>query len=270
MHDELEAVFVVPVPPGVRQGRQHSLWLSFELSHAGSDEVLTATHVDLIRMYQPRAQSTATMLLERDIFGQPEDSPPAAQVEVSAPAAALELAPADHQGAVPHFIYSRRHCELRLVTDSTPHASTHLMPDGEPIGSALYHTMRLYAPHLFVEQFSLLRKHALPLAADLSKPHPRLSVKLKPISLGRHRVSKQLTGAFGALDQMVGLGSELDELRELMSEERLYRFLLMQMIAMLVSLCSHESRARTRPLCERTVAWPTKFAFAPLSAQTLS
>ena len=123
------------------------------------------------------------------------------------------LAPADPSGRVPHYIYSGRLCELRLVADATPHFHAYLPGDGAAIGGGLDERRRMYGPHFYVDQFSLLRKHAAPLASDLAKPHPRLRVKLKPISLGRHRVMAQLGQAFDALGRSLGLGDELDEVR---------------------------------------------------------
>ena len=76
-------------------------------------------------------------------------------------------------------------------------------------------------------------QHAAPLSGDISRAHPRLKLKLKPISLGRHRIQRQLAQAFEILGSSLGLGDELDEVRELMSEERLYRFVLMQIISFL-------------------------------------
>jgi hypothetical protein len=67
----------------------------------------------------------------------------------------------------------------------------------------------------------------------VERAHPRLRIKLKPISLGRHRLMSQLTKGFEAVSGAMGLADELDEVRELMSEERLYRFVLMQIISLL-------------------------------------
>ena len=126
------------------------------------------------------------------------------------------IAPADSSGAVPHYAYGRRHCELRLVAEATPHAHAYF-PEGLLIGSSLDTPRRLYAPHFFVDTFSLLRKHALPLSSDPRKSDPRLRVKFLPISLGRHRVTKQLSAMMTAVGDLVGGLDDLDEIRELLS-----------------------------------------------------
>ncbi|EOD41438.1 hypothetical protein EMIHUDRAFT_54014, partial [Emiliania huxleyi CCMP1516] len=91
-----------------------------------------------------------------------------------------------------------------------------------------------YAPRLYVDELGLLGKHALPLSSDVGKEPPRLRLRLLPISLGRYRATRQLHTALGALQAASGMeAAEFDELRELLSEKRLYRFALMQLIGLL-------------------------------------
>ena len=134
---------------------------------------------------------------------------------------------------MPHYLYSGRMCELRLVPDSTPHRQPHYASDGLPIGSHVDHHKMRYAPHFYVETFNLLRKHALPLASNISRPHPTLRLKLKPISLGRHRMTRQVETLFDTFGELLSLDDELDELRELLSDERMFRFVVMQIISFL-------------------------------------
>ena len=230
--EELEAAITTPVPPSVRRGEMRELWLTFELSRTGSDDVLSAARVNLVQMYEARERSQASMLLERDVFGDvfasSDEKPAVTEAPSTSSTVSAELAPADRHGRVPHFIYSYRMCELRLVTDARAYASPFLSPDGTPIGQSWDVHARTYTPHLYVDTFSLLRKHALPLSADVQKAHPWLKLKFKPISIGRHRIMAQLGSLFEALGASLGLGTELDEIRELLSEERLYRFVVMQ------------------------------------------
>ena len=217
--EAIEARFELPIPPDIRKGEQSALWLLFTLRWKPDSPPLAMARVNVIRFYAPRARSSATMLLER------EDADAGADDNSG-------LAPADREGRLPHFIYGGRLCELRLVVDGTPHAYAHL-PEGEPIGSHVDVHARRYAPHFYVETFNLLRKHANPLSSDLSKAHPNLRLKLKPISLGRHRMTRQMDALFSQMGGILGLDDELDELRELLSDERIFRFIVMQIISFL-------------------------------------
>jgi hypothetical protein len=92
---------------------------------------------------------------------------------------------------VPHYVYARKACELRLVGDDSSHATEHY-GDGMPIGNAVDRANRRYVPHFYIDSFALLRKHAVPLAADPKRAHPELSLKFRPTSLGRHRLTSQV------------------------------------------------------------------------------
>jgi hypothetical protein len=238
--EPLDASFPLPVPPGLRTGQLSDLWLLFELRHVGSAEgspPLAATTVNVVQPYAPRERSAARPLLEdltiTSRSGAEDDG--AVATSSASTSVSTDLAPADRQGRHPHFIYGGRFLELRLVTDFTPHFDSHL-PDGIPIGGGVDPRARVYTPHFYVEQFSLLRKHAHPLSADLKKRHPTLRLKFKPISLGRHRMTVQISQLFalleGTLGEALSLESELDEIKELLSDERIYRFMLMQVIGL--------------------------------------
>ena len=138
--EELEAAITTPVPPSVRRGEMRELWLTFELSRTGSDDVLSAARVNIVQMYEARERSQASMLLERDVFGDvfasSDEKPAVTEAPSTSSTVSAELAPADRHGRVPHFIYSYRMCELRLVTDARAYASPFLAPDGTPIGQS--------------------------------------------------------------------------------------------------------------------------------------
>ena len=223
--EEIETRFELPIPPAVRLGRQSELWLVFELRRVSAtdneqstgvvpqmptEHPIAVARINVVGYYAPRKTSSATMLLERD---EPSTRAVATADETAG------LAPATGDGKLPHFIYSGRLCELRLVADATPHAHTHF-PDGQPIGSAIDTRLRRYSPHFYVETFNLLRKHANPFSSNVSKAHPMLRLKMKPISLGRHRATRQAEQAFSMLGETLMLGEELDEIRELLSDER--------------------------------------------------
>ena len=256
---EIEARFPVPVPPGLRKGEAtDGLWLLFELRRSeprGSEteadvlrtRPLAQTSINVVKQIAPRERGTAKFLLERS---EPAASSSAVATSVDADddddgddtssASSSDvsdyLAPADSHGRRPHFIYGGRFLELRMVPDPTPHAFAYF-PEGMSIGSEVDTRALRYSPHFYVEQFSLLRKHAHPLSNDLQKPHPYLRVKFKPISVGRHRMTAQVSQLFGLLEEQLGealnMESDLDEIRELLSDERIYRFMLMQIIGLL-------------------------------------
>ena len=168
----IEARLNITIPPGIRLGETSELQLRVELYRTSSNTVLTVAATDLVRRMTPRARS-ATMLLEKESN--------ADNMDVYA-----GLPSPDATGAVPHFLYSRAPLELRLTTDTTPHEHERL-PDGTFIGAVDWRKRR-YAPHFYVDTFSLLRRHALPLSSNLSRASPSLMLKFKPTSLGRFRL----------------------------------------------------------------------------------
>ena len=189
--ESLDASFPLPVPPGLRTGVLSELWLLFELRHAGSpkgEPPLAATSVNVVKQYALRERSTARPLLDdfTHAGGSGSSSGSGGSSAVAATSSSTsvspDLAPADRHGRHPHFIYGGRFLELRLVTDFTPHFAAHL-PDGAAIGSQVDPRRRMYSPHFYVETFSLLRKHAHPLSADLKKRHPTLRLKLSRFRL---------------------------------------------------------------------------------------
>ncbi|KAL3909593.1 MAG: hypothetical protein SGPRY_009364 [Prymnesium sp.] len=156
--EPLHAQVRVPIPAEVREGKQWSLYLRVSISLVGQQQTLAVATVSLVRPIVPVVKP-ASMLLEEDSYR-------------SQSGGGLEgLAPADVHGRVPHFVYSSTPCLLRLTSDTTPHAA-HLLPAGDPIGSAFDHAQRRYAPFFYVDTFPLLRRHAAPLSSNLSKMDP--------------------------------------------------------------------------------------------------
>jgi len=115
------------------------------------------------------------------------------------------VAPPNERGEVPHYLYAAASLELRLVADETPHAGPVLPSDGAQVANGVDWSRRVYAPRLYVDELSLLGKHALPLSSDVGKEPPRLRLRLLPISLGRYRATRQLHTAFGALQAASGM-----------------------------------------------------------------
>ena len=137
-----------------------------------------------------------------------EQSAASASSEQSGVAVSSEqsgVAPPNERGEVPHYLYAAASLELRLVADETPHAGPVLPSDGAQVANGVDWSRRVYAPRLYVDELSLLGKHALPLSSDVGKEPPRLRLRLLPISLGRYRATRQLHTALGALQAASGM-----------------------------------------------------------------
>lgn len=229
--EAIDTSFELPIPAAVRRAEMSELWLLVELRRAGDPTLLAIAHTELVKLYQPRTRGTAEYLLY-PLLGSDgsrldaEPGPPPAPV-----AGMAEYA----DGRVAHYLYLGKQIQLKLVADETPHAHAHL-PEGLPVGSAVNGVLRVYAPHFYIETFSLMRKHAAPLSDDVARAHPTLRLSLAPISIGRHRLMAQLRGLFATLERVggsLGLESEIDEIKELLDGDRIYRFALMQAIGFL-------------------------------------
>ena len=71
------------------------------------------------------------------------------------------------------------------------------------------------------------------LSANVSKAHPSLVLKLGAMSLGHHRIKAGMRSVLETISGAMGMEEEVEEIRDLLSEERIYRFVLMQLIGML-------------------------------------
>jgi len=240
---EIEAKFELPVPAAVRLGQQHQFELLIELRKAGDPLLLATARTALVRAYKPKTRGAVEYLLE-PLLGSDGDALPDGTAEAAeGPAGGSGLSLSkdedgmvrDARGRVAHFVYASSRVEIRLVSDVTPHTSPYL-PEGLPVGSSVDVRMGVYAPLFYIEEFSLLRKHALPLSSSTTKTNPQIRLRMRSISIGRHRLMAMahvlLSKAQVAADQF-DLQDEIDEVRELMSEERIYRFVLMQIIGFL-------------------------------------
>ena len=219
------------VPPEVRRGEQDRLTVEVWLSKHGDHKALARASVNVIKRMLPRARDEAMLL---------PDSLLSDAVKAEAPVVRSSdtgLAPPDYEGKVPHYIYARTRLEIRLVRDHTPHPSTHFV-DGFPIGSGFDKTdgRRQYTPLFYADKFPLLSKHANPLSSDVTRAHPTLRIRFTPISIGWHRMISQISQALSILqagtDALAGEDA-FDEIKELLSEDRLYRFVIMQLIGLL-------------------------------------
>ena len=232
-----DVAFAVPVPAEVRLGSREELHLDFSIALAGQQQPIAHARALLCARRQPRRRSTARMLLAEPAvsstpgsatsdsaaaavpaaFASSEQSGVAVSSEQSAASVSSEqsgiavsseqsgVAPPNERGEVPHYLYAAASLELRLVADETPHAGPVLPSDGAQVANGVDWSRRVYAPRLYVDELSLLGKHALPLSSDVGKEPPRLRLRLLPISLGRYRATRQLHTAFGALQAASGM-----------------------------------------------------------------
>mmetsp|Transcript_446 Transcript_446/g.846 ORF Transcript_446/g.846 Transcript_446/m.846 type:complete len:584 (-) Transcript_446:484-2235(-) len=220
----LTARFEVPIPTAVRLGEQSELPLSL-LCTFPSAQSYTPPHLEL----RAHASLVGVMPLRREAVMLLGSN---ANRDSNHPALELAGAVEDLKSAA-HFLYSRSAVVLRLVTDATAHTATHFA-DGLPIGSSVDRVKRRYAPHFYVDTFSLLQRHAAPLSRNVTKEHPFVQLHYKPTSVGRYRLMGEVQAVLHGLQSLLGVGhDEFEEIRELLSEDRIYRFMLMQVIGML-------------------------------------
>mmetsp|Transcript_29591 Transcript_29591/g.67849 ORF Transcript_29591/g.67849 Transcript_29591/m.67849 type:complete len:489 (-) Transcript_29591:149-1615(-) len=167
----------------------------------------------------------------------------------------------------PHFLYSgRRTLRMRVVADFHPHAGP-MLPDGVWLrdlgkedagvsgglgphrvgGNRFDYAKRgawgesswrgnnwYYLPFFYADSFDLLRCHALPMSDDLRKPDPLLRIDWAPRSLLAHRLLFHADSGFSSMGAIMGMGeSELDDVRELVAEERLWRLAIEQLFGWL-------------------------------------
>ena len=256
-YEAREASVVLPIPAALRRGEASELVLTAEVHRAGDRDnpPLATTRVRVVGPRKPPKRSAA-MLLEKVVASDDSDGD----------GADSGLPHPDHNGEVPHLLYSVAAggtIELRVVRDETWHATNYL-PDGVAVGSSIDHRQRLYAPrnshrrnsaqfvraqfvgaaptldvrpprryapHFYVEEFALPRKRTRDFSSDVTRPHPNITVRVTPVGLGRFRLMQQVSMTFQVLQEMLGMGpEEFEEVRELLSADRIYRVVLMQVI----------------------------------------
>ena len=218
--EQLDFKVELPVPPEVRRGSVDNLTVEVFLAVHGATRPIAVARTNAVKRMLPRVHE-ASMLLSDMSATSTSNELPVKDVGPAAP---------DYDGKVPHYIYARSRLDIRIVRDWTPYASIYYQ-DRVLVGSSFDHQHRRYAPHWYVDSFPLLSKHAVPLSSDESRSHPSLHVRVTPISSGWHRFVTQMSAGLAHLSAISGElfdDEAFDELRELVSEDRMYRFLLMQ------------------------------------------
>jgi hypothetical protein len=140
---------------------------------------------------------------------------------------------------VPFLKYGRSSIRIRYIDEDRGYATVLARADGvqlQPLNSTHYR------PILYVDELALQGRHAMELASphvaqQESKPPVSLPIKLNTLSPIVDTINRQVmsqfemieeSGLFG--DPSSSLGSELDEIRYFLSDERLYRFVISQII----------------------------------------
>jgi len=90
-----------------------------------------------------------------------------------------------------------------------------------------------YAPMMYVDDLSLQKSAQVELAPpEDGKPPFQLKIKLSSLSPILDSLNRQTHTAFETIEKLLP-GEELDEIRYFLQDERLYRFILTQIISYL-------------------------------------
>ena len=139
---------------------------------------------------------------------------------------------------VPHFKYHRQPIVLRLVADDQLYQVQHPVR-GDGLILTLYQLHRngiiYHRPTLYVDDVALKHSSQIQLAppeeqANNPRPPIAVSIQLSIISPLRHVGHRQLDIGFGVAESILH-PDELDELRHMISDEYMHRFILTQIIS---------------------------------------
>lgn len=135
---------------------------------------------------------------------------------------------------VPHFRYGSQPVLLRFVADLASYGGPppYYRGDGTPM-VALPWNRSAYRPVFYVDDNALqhsAQREVAPPSEAVNRPPLALRIQISTLSPIRDVVNKQISMALSAAESLLH-GSELDEFRFWLRDERLYRFLLTQVIS---------------------------------------
>ena len=150
---------------------------------------------------------------------------------------------------VPQFKYYKQPLVLRVVTDTQSYAMNNpFRGDGyrmDPIMLHLnnIHSPNLYRPIFYVDDVALRYNSQIELAPPSppvaakdqqvnEKPPVKMKIKISFMKPMRHIIQRQLALSLNMAEHLLG-PHELDELRYLISDEYMYRFIITQIIGFL-------------------------------------
>lgn len=220
----LETVFSVPVPAEVRLGQRTLYGRVLVTDDDDEDQQALTVSFQFTQLLPGRGSSAGRSLLT--------DRVPAAG----------EGRGEERQ----HWKYGRHPLTLRLVRLESPLASPYLpalmelLPTSQRLrtlrdtGTGFLRTVqvRTYLPLAWVDDLALTRRQLAELARNTSMPDPECRFKLAPASLLHFAFKKSMRETTSWLSSFLG-EAELDELRWWLSDDRIYRYFISQIIAVL-------------------------------------
>jgi hypothetical protein len=131
---------------------------------------------------------------------------------------------------IPHYKYSREAIVVRFVNDEQVYGRPPFRGDGTPLKP---HKGGLYKPIVYVDDTSLRHSSEIEMAeSGEGRPPLNVRIRVSVISPMRDVVNVQLRAGMEIAESFLH-ESELDEIRYLISDDHLYRFVLTQIISFL-------------------------------------
>ncbi len=128
---------------------------------------------------------------------------------------------------VPFLKYGKAAVRIRFVAEDRQYGTLE-RADGMQLQPWNHNT---YAPMIYVDDLSLQRSAQVELAPpEDGKPPIQLQIKVSSLSPVLDSLNRQAHAAFDAMETMLP-GDELDEIRYFLQDERLYRFVITQIIS---------------------------------------
>lgn len=131
---------------------------------------------------------------------------------------------------IPHYKYSREPITLRFVSDEQIYGRPPFRGDGTPLKS---YKSGLYRPIVYVDDTSLRHSSQIEMAeSGEGRPPLNVRIRVSVISPMRDVVNVQVRAGMEIAEGFLH-ESELDEIRYLISDDHLYRFVITQIISFL-------------------------------------
>lgn len=137
--------------------------------------------------------------------------------------------------SIPHFKYNRQPIVLRIVADQQLYpVNAPIRGDGTKLrfvrdGNQIYHQPIIYVDDVALKHSSQIQLAPPEEQAENPRPPIHLNIQLSIISPFRHVFHRQLELGFKMMENFLE-SNELDEIRHMISDEYMYRFILTQII----------------------------------------
>jgi len=255
VYEAYDASFNVPIPEPVRLESQFlNSWVVISpTENVEMDSSLTAEYSMSRRIISSHFLTTlrplATQSRERDLLS---DLDHKADTTTTAPTSSSQTRPADARTMGQHWKYGMYPLTIRythygsraLASPFLSSLSYHLRnrfvrddndsPVQEPSESQRRRQpfQLTYEPIVFFDDLSLVRRHLLEMSRDINKPPPKMHIRFAPTSpvhFGFKRVMSLVIDVLGSVMNE----NEVEEIKYWMSEDRLFRYFLTQVITWL-------------------------------------